>query len=281
MAALSDRIRAWFGGDEGGDGVDYDALEDLLLEADFGPRLADELVARIRCTRPLTWDQLRIALRQQIGARLLSAEFAPAKLSVVLALGVNGVGKTTSLAKLANYVMPAYSVVLAAADTFRAAAAEQLARHGELLGVPVISQHQGADAGAVVFDALSSAERRGTDIVLVDTAGRMHNRDDLVRELQKITAIVAKRVPRERVHHLLVTDATAGQNAVEQARIFDEAVGVDSLLLAKFDASVRGGAVLAAALQLGLPFSFVGNGESHADLSPFTAERLLDRLLAT
>lgn len=280
MAILGDRIRAWLGAGTGDDGVDYDALEDLLLEADFGPRLADELVAEVRRARPRSWDQLRGALRSELSSRLLAVEFTPTELKVVLALGVNGVGKTTSLAKLAKYVMPTCSVVLAAADTFRAAAAEQLVRHGELLGVPVIRQQQGADAAAVVFDALSSAERRGTDLVLVDTAGRMHNREDLVRELQKITAIVAKRVPRERVHHLLVTDATAGQNAVEQARIFDEAVGVDSLLLAKFDASARGGAVLAVADQLGLPLSFLGSGESHADLQPFTPERLLDGLIA-
>lgn len=277
MAVLAGRIRAWFGG---GDAGNYDALEDLLLEADFGPRLAEQLVAEVRRTRPRSWDQLRVALRQQLGPRLLAAEFSPAELSVVLALGVNGVGKTTSIAKLASFVMPACSVVMAAADTFRAAAAEQLARHGEVLGVPVIRQQQGADAAAVVFDALSSAERRGTDLVLVDTAGRMHNRDDLVRELQKITTVIAKRVPRERVHHLLVTDATAGQNIVEQARIFHEAVGVDSLLLAKFDASAIGGAVLAVADQLGLPLSFVGSGESHADLEPFIAEHLLDRILA-
>ena len=279
MAILGERIRAWLGGG-GGDGADYEALEDLLLEADFGPRLADELVAEVRRTRPRSWDQLRGALRQELERRLAAVELAPAELDVVLALGVNGVGKTTSVAKLANYMMPTRGVVLAAADTFRAAAAEQLAVHAATLGVPVIRQQQGADAGAVVFDALSSAARRGADLVLVDTAGRMHNRADLVRELQKITAIVAKRIRRERVHHLLVTDATAGQNAVEQARIFHEAVGVDSLLLAKFDASGRGGAVLAVADQLGLPVSFLGEGEALGDLQPFTAARLLDRLLA-
>ena len=277
---VGERIRAWLRGAGAAQGASYDALEDLLLEADFGPRLANDLVAHARRARPDGWGELRALLEQELISRMPVAGFAAASLSVVVALGVNGAGKTTSIAKLANYLKPTHSVVLAAADTFRAAATEQLAHYAALLEIPVVQQQRGADAGAVVFDALSSAERRGTDLVLVDTAGRMHNREDLVRELQKIIAVIGKRVPKERVHHLLVVDATAGQNALEQARVFDEAVGVHSILLAKFDSTARGGAVVAIADQLGLPASFLGCGESLHDLTRFTPQLLVDTLFA-
>ncbi len=270
------RLRAWFARASAGKEADFDALEDTLLEGDFGPRLAAELVDEVRAARPRDWDQLREALREVLERTLTTTVIMPRRrqLTVVLMLGVNGVGKTTALAKLAHRFQRSYAVMFAAGDTFRAAAIEQLQRHGERLGLPVVRQSRGADAAAVVYDAITSARARGTELLLVDTAGRMHNRADLVAELRKLTRVTAERAAGAgAVHHLLAVDATTGQNAIEQARLFHEAVRVDSLLLTKFDSSARGGTAFAVSRQLGLPFSLLGTGEGMEDLEPFDAER--------
>jgi fused signal recognition particle receptor len=278
VAAFGARIRAWFGA---GSQPDYEALEDILLEADFGPRLAEHLVGLVRAARPPAATDLAAALAAEIARSVSAATLEPAaELTVVVALGVNGVGKTTSVAKLARHFAAEHQVLLAAADTFRAAASEQLLAHGKALGLPVIHQERGADAAAVVFDALASARRRGADLVLVDTAGRMHNRKDLVREVQKVAKVIGRSVPRTATHHLLVVDATSGQTAIEQARVFDAAVGVDSVLLAKFDASAKGGAAVAIGHELGIPLSFLGTGEANSDLAVFSVEKFVAGLFA-
>jgi fused signal recognition particle receptor len=268
--AFGARLRAWFARSQ----ADFDALEDMLLESDFGPRLATELVEEVRAARPRDWPALQQALRQVLARRITAATLAPRRreLSVVLMLGVNGVGKTTALAKLAHRFLRSRSVMLAAADTFRAAAIEQLVRHGERLGVPVVRQARGADAAAVVYDAITSARARRVELLLVDTAGRMHNRADLVAELSKLARVTEQRAGGA-VHHLLAVDATTGQNAAEQARVFNTALRVDSLMLTKFDSTARGGTAFAVSRQLRLPFSFVGTGEGLGDLEPFDAAR--------
>ena len=270
------RLRAWFARTSEWREADFDALEDTLLEGDFGPRLAAALVDEVRARRPRDWEQLQRALQDVLQRTLATTVVMPRHrhLTVVLMLGVNGVGKTTALAKLAHRFQRSHAVMFAAADTFRAAAIEQLQRHGERLGLPVIRQARGADAAAVAYDAISSARARGIELLLVDTAGRMHNRADLVAELRKLARVSAERAAGAGVvHHLLAVDATTGQNAIEQARIFHDAVRVDSLLLTKFDSSARGGTAFAVSHQLGLPFSLLGTGEGIDDLEPFDAQR--------
>ena len=270
------RLRAWFGRASAWQEADFEALEDTLLEGDFGPRLAAELVDEVRAQRPRDWERLQLALQEVLERTLATSVVMPRRrqLTVVLMLGVNGVGKTTALAKLAHRFQRSYAVMFAAADTFRAAAIEQLQRHGERLGLPVIRQHRGADAAAVAYDAITSARARGIELLLVDTAGRMHNRADLVAELRKLARVAAERAAGAGVvHHLLAVDSTTGQNAIEQARLFHDALRVDSLLLTKFDSSARGGTAFAVSRQLGLPFSLLGTGEDMDDLEPFDAER--------
>jgi fused signal recognition particle receptor len=268
------RLRTWFSRAASWREADFDALEDTLLEGDFGPRLAAEVVDQVRSEHPRDWQQLQTALEEILHNAITTTVVMPhrRKLTVVLMLGVNGVGKTTALAKLAHRYRRSHDVMLAAADTFRAAAIDQLVRHGERLGVPVVRQARGADAAAVVFDAITSAQARGTELLLVDTAGRMHNRADLVAELRKLARVADQRAEGA-VHHLLAVDATTGQNAVEQARVFHDAVRVDSLLLTKFDSSARGGTAFAVSRQLGLPFSLLGTGEGMEDLQVFDAQR--------
>ena len=270
------RLRAWFGRASGWQEADFEALEDTLLEGDFGPRLTAELVDEVRAQRPRDWERLQLALQEVLERTLTTSIVMPRRrqLTVVLMLGVNGVGKTTALAKLAHRFQRSYAVMFAAADTFRAAAIEQLQRHGERLGLPVIRQHRGADAAAVAYDAITSARARGIELLLVDTAGRMHNRADLVAELRKLARVAAERAAGAGVvHHLLAVDSTTGQNAIEQARLFHDALRVDSLLLTKFDSSARGGTAFAVSRQLGLPFSLLGTGEGMDDLEPFDAGR--------
>ncbi|HUZ16832.1 MAG TPA: signal recognition particle-docking protein FtsY, partial [Spirochaetia bacterium] len=206
----------------------------------------------------------------------------PSKLNCILVLGVNGVGKTTTIAKLVDHFRGASGVsniVLAAADTFRAGAIDQLRLHGERLGVRVVSQAAGSDPGAVVYDSLESARARGVQLVLVDTAGRMHNKANLVKELQKIDKIIRGRIGDGIYKTLLVVDATTGQNGLRQAEIFNEALGVDSIALTKYDSAAKGGIAVAIAKELQIPVSFIGFGEKSSDLEVFDPDRYLDALL--
>jgi fused signal recognition particle receptor len=202
-------------------------------------------------------------------------------LNLFLVLGVNGVGKTTSIGKIAKYYQKkgTQGLVLAAGDTFRAAAIDQLVLHAQRLDVRVVKQQPGSDPGAVIYDALDSAGSRGEQLVIADTAGRMHNKANLVKELQKIHKIAEKKMGGKPYKKLLVVDATTGQNALQQAQIFHEAVGVDALILSKMDSTGKGGVAVAISQKLGLPFAFLGLGESQDDLMPFQTEDYLQRLL--
>ncbi len=263
----------------------FEQLEDALIEADLGAATAMEVVDRLRrdggAAAPLELQaRVKEMLRPELRHVLPRPEGSPPGL--VLVLGVNGVGKTTTVAKLAAYYrreLGFEDVLLCAADTFRAAAIDQLRLLGERLGLRVVSQQPGSDPGAVIYDAISSARSRSTPLVLVDTAGRMHSKSDLVRELAKIDRVVRGRLGQGWYHKALVIDATTGQNALQQAEVFHRSIGVDSVIVAKSDSTAKGGIVVAISRALGLPFSFVGVGERLEDLVPFDADAWLDSLL--
>lgn len=264
-----------------------ESLEDLLIEADLGYKTASlltaELKLRAREGRLKGRDELRAALKGLLRPGLTAGEltYRADTVNLYLVLGVNGVGKTTSLAKLAYWLgdQGRGPVLLAAGDTFRAAAAEQLQIHGQRQKLRVVSQTPGADPGAVLFDALDSARAQGERVVLADTAGRLHNKENLVRELQKIDRIARDKTVGGIYRKLLVLDATTGQNAFAQAQVFHQAVGVDGVILSKYDSSGRGGIAVALGRDLGLPLLFVGTGERPQDFAPFEVEPYLERLL--
>ena len=208
----------------------FDNLEDLLIEGDFGAKNAMLISDEVNERKPKTEEEFLAIVRELLQDKINGIELKPDKdeLTVYLVLGVNGVGKTTSIAKLATYYKnDGYRVVMAAADTFRAAAIDQLELHSQRTGVRIVRQENGSDPGAVIFDAISSAQARGDNLILCDTAGRMHNKENLVRELQKIDKVIRNRIKPENYKKILVIDATTGQNSISQAQIFNEAVGID------------------------------------------------------
>ena len=263
----------------------YDELEEQLILADTGAggavQLVDELRARVRSQRLKTGDEALAALKDIVkehmqAERQFDLSGHPA---VILIIGVNGVGKTTSIAKLAHYYRDAgKTVLLAAGDTFRAAAAEQLGVWAQRAGVPMVRHQEGADPAAVVFDAVQSAAAKGTDIVICDTAGRLHNKKNLMAELAKISRAVGKACPAASVETLLVLDAITGQNAISQAQEFIDAAGATGVVLTKLDGTAKGGAAISVKEKLGLPVRFVGVGEGMDDLMPFDAGAFVDAL---
>ena len=269
----------------------WETLEEVLISADVGvktsTRISETLRERVKSERLGNPEDIRAALREEMAAILSKAAGDREFLSsvnggpgVVLVVGVNGGGKTTSIGKMAHaYCSEGQSVVLAAADTFRAAAIEQLEVWGERSGAHVVAHQQGADPGAVAFDALSSARNRKADLVLVDTAGRLHTKYNLMQELQKIKRVVSRFDPSAPHEVMLVLDAVIGQNAVAQAREFIEAAGVTGIFLAKLDGSAKGGVVLSICDELGIPIRFIGTGEGPDDMAPFDAEEFVSALL--
>ena len=276
---LGERVRALFG--RGVSPDTWSELEDLLIRADVGPHGAADLVARVRERFEAGSDPVSL-LRSEVIA-LLGADGEPDlardKLAVILVVGVNGSGKTTTIGKLASRLAAQGLVVsLAASDTFRAAAGEQLDVWARRAGAHVVSQQRGADPGAVAFDAVKSASARGSDVLIVDTAGRLHTKKPLMDELAKVKRVIEK-AGAEVDDTLLVLDATTGQNGIAQARAFTEAVDVTGVVLTKMDGSARGGIVLAVREELGVPVRFVGVGEGADDLRPFRAAAFADGLL--
>lgn len=283
---LGGRIRDLFSRGKHDDEL-FEQLEDMLIEADVGSRATVEIVDTLRDSAPFeSTDAVMEKLREEIASRLYAVELNPNPDAVTLyvILGVNGTGKTTTLAKLARYFRDERDipgVVLAAGDTFRAAAVNQLAVHGERLGIRVVQQGQNADPGAVIYDALESAASRGEHLVLADTAGRMHTRKDLVSQLEKIDRIVRRKIDAQNYRRLLVIDATTGQNGLRQAELFHEAVGIDAAVIAKYDSTAKGGIAVPLGANLGIPIAFLGTGERYENLEPFTVDRYLDRLLSS
>jgi fused signal recognition particle receptor len=254
-----------------------DELEDLLLAADLGAETSQEFVSLVRSsakrTGSLSGADLRALLRQFLEETLAGA-VAPleldAKPSVVLMLGVNGSGKTTSTGKLAATLTESgKAVLLAAADTFRAAAVEQLEEWGRRSGTEVIRQAPGADPAAVVFDALKAAMARRMDVLLVDTAGRLHTKSNLMDELAKLKRVIARQLPGAPHESLMVIEAPTGQNGLQQARLFHEAIGLTGLVLTKLDGTAKGGIVVRIWKELGVPIKLIGVGERIEDLQPF------------
>ena len=265
----------------------WDELEETLITGDVGVQTTDKLMAALRQRAQAEGmthaSQLRAALKEEL--ELMLGEPEPlvfsdtSPISVYLVVGVNGVGKTTSIAKLANVLKKQkHRVMLAAGDTFRAAAIEQLRAWGERVGVPVISHQHGADPGAVVFDAMQAAQARGSDVLIVDTAGRLHTKFNLMSELKKIVGVLQRYDPEAPHEVLLVMDATTGQNGFLQAKQFVEDAGVSGVILTKLDGTARGGIVFAIAAELGLPIKYIGTGEQAGDLEPFEPREFVDAL---
>jgi len=256
-------------------------LEELLIGADLGLTVAQKVTERLRRTRfnqEVSSEEIRTALAQSVTETLKPVEQPLAldpnhKPFVILVVGVNGSGKTTTIGKLAkSYVDAGHKVVIAACDTFRAAAVEQLKIWGERAGAEVIARATGADAAGLAFDALETAKKQGADILLVDTAGRLHNKTHLMAELQKILRVLKKAEPSAPHAVLLVLDATVGQNAHAQVQVFRDMIGVTGLVMTKLDGTAKGGVLVALAETYGLPVHFIGVGESAEDLRPFLAE---------
>jgi len=278
-AGLGSRVRALFGG--GASEETWQQLEDLLIKADVGPRGAGDLVGRVR-GRFVNGADPESVLQEEILAVLgedRDLHLAEGKLAVILIVGVNGSGKTTTVGKLAKRLAgQGRAVSLAASDTFRAAAGEQLEVWAQRAGAHIVSQQRGADPGAVAFDAVKSATARGSDVLIVDTAGRLHTKAPLMDELAKVKRVIEK-AGAEVDETLLVLDATTGQNGIAQARAFTESVELTGVVLTKMDGSARGGVVLAVREELGVPVRFVGVGEGAEDLRPFRAAAFADGLL--
>ena len=258
--------------------LDWDELSSELLAADLGPVLTEKLVAE---AKKIKGDDAEGSLREILIAHLSqkSRALAPAaKPAVILVVGVNGVGKTTSVAKLAHYLQQqSHSLVLGAADTFRAAAVEQLTTWGARVGVDVVTGKHEGEPASVAFDATKRGAESGADYVLIDTAGRLHTKNDLMAELGKIKRVIEKTAPVAEV--LLVIDGTTGQNGLIQAKLFSESVDVTGLIVTKLDGSARGGVALAIESQLDLPIKFIGTGEAIGDFAPFDRDSYIDGLL--
>ena len=279
-ASLFDRI----------DEQTWEALEEALIMADAGAPTTAAVVERLEREVesgdvPADGEAVRARLIE-ILAEVAAAGRAPIDLSaepaVLLMVGVNGTGKTTTIGKIAWHLSKEFglSVVLAAADTYRAAAAEQLAEWAERAGAELIRSKEGGDPGAVAFDAIAAARARGADVVIVDTAGRLHTQGNLMDELAKVRRVIGKQMPEAPHETLISIDATTGQNGLRQAKIFSEAVAVDGVVLTKLDGTAKGGIVLAIANELGIPVKLIGTGETLEDLRPFDPTDFAQALLA-
>ena len=265
----------------------YEELEESLILADLGvetsTKAVEQLRRRVKEQKFKDNDAVRSALKDilvemlQVGDTALKATTKP---SVVLVIGVNGVGKTTTIGKMANHLREeGKKVLLCAADTFRAAAADQLEIWAERSGVEIVRQHEGADPASVVYDAIAAARARGTDIILCDTAGRLHNKQNLMNELGKIARILERELPEADKEVLLVLDGTTGQNGLIQAKQFQEIAGVTGMVLTKLDGTAKGGIVIAVADVLQIPVKYIGVGEQIDDLMPFDARAFVDALI--
>ena len=257
---------------------DLDELADELIAADIGADLAHAIIEQVQKMKSATPEEsLHTVLLSHLSKKERSISTASG-VTAVMVVGVNGTGKTTSVAKLAHNFQNRGTVVLAAADTFRAAAVEQLQTWGQRIGVEVISGKENSDPASVAFDAISKTQQLSAAFLLIDTAGRLHNKSDLMNELEKIKRVIEKVTPVSEV--LLVIDATTGQNGLQQAKIFAEAVQVTGIVLTKLDGSARGGIALAIEDSLDIPIKFVGTGESIEDLAPFNPDEYVKGLIS-
>lgn len=282
--ALSGAISSLFSRNKIGDEF-YDELEEILISSDISVTCAEEIVEDLRAEvkqEKLKEKEYVIECIKDILRSKLEDEDVPEITypAVIMLVGVNGVGKTTTVGKLASYFLrQGKSVTVAAADTFRAAAGDQLTVWAERAKVRIVKHEEGSDPSAVVYDALSSAKARSTDVVIVDTAGRLHVKSNLMEELKKMSRVVEREYPKANFYKLLVLDATTGNNAVNQAEAFDEALELDGIVLTKLDGSAKGGFVISLCSELGIPVMFAGVGEKIEDLELFDAEEFVNNIL--
>ena len=281
---FAEKMRQLFSRNKLGDEF-YEDLEEVLISADVSVSTAEKVVEgikeRAKAEKLKDPDYVTGLLKEVLTDMLKAAEVSEIEYPcVIMVVGVNGVGKTTTIGKLANYyVSQGKSVTLAAADTFRAAAAEQLAVWADRAKVRIVRHEEGSDPSAVIFDAVSSAKAKKTDVLIVDTAGRLHVKDNLMKELRKMSRVVERDYPEADFLKLLVLDATTGQNALSQAKTFDDAVGLDGLILTKLDGTAKGGFVFSLADELSLPVLYAGVGEKIGDLEKFDSEAFVDAIL--
>jgi fused signal recognition particle receptor len=283
-SGLGDRLRAALGVDAQPSDAAWEAAEEALVAADLGPRLAAEVVTAAR-QRTSGGQSAGAAIAGELRDRLARVPVQPFEIgpapSVILVVGVNGSGKTTTAAKLAaRYQKEGRSVLLAAADTHRPGAVEQLRLWGDRLGMAVVAQRPGADPAAVAFDAVAAGVARGTDVVIVDTAGRLQTARDLMAELAKVRRVISRQLPDQPRHVLLVMDATTGQNGLSQAASFLRDAGVTGIVLAKLDGTAKGGVAVAIVDRFGIPIVFTGFGEELDALAPFDPDAYLNWLMA-
>ena len=281
---LSEKLRVLFSNNKLGNEF-YEELEEILISADVSVSTAEEVVERVKeqaIQEKLKDENYVIGLLKNVLTDILQeSEVEPPQYPcVIMLVGVNGVGKTTTVGKLANYFLKqGKTVTVAAADTFRAAASEQLSIWAERAKVRIVKHEEGSDPSAVIFDAVSSAKAKKTDVVIVDTAGRLHVKENLMNELRKMDRVVTREYPEADFMKLLVLDATTGQNAVNQARVFDEAVELDGIVLTKLDGTAKGGFVFSLSAELSLPVIFAGVGEKMEDLEFFDSQEFVDAIL--
>ncbi len=263
----------------------YDELEEILISADISVTTAEEVVDEIRAEakheKLKDKEFVTNLLKDVLEEKLTEAEIPEIEYpAVIMLVGVNGVGKTTTVGKLANYFLrQGKTVTVAAADTFRAAAADQLTVWADRAKVRIVKHEEGSDPSAVVFDALSSAKAKGTDVVIIDTAGRLHVKAHLMEELKKMSRVVEREYPQANFYKFLILDATTGNNATSQAQLFDEAVELDGIVLTKLDSSAKGGFVISLCSELQIPVVFTGVGEKMEDLEPFDPEEFIDGIV--
>ena len=281
---FSEKLRALFSKNKLGNEF-YEELEEILISSDVSVSTAEEVVDRVKAkaiAEKLKDEGYALQiLRDTLTEMLEESEVEPPSYPcVIMLVGVNGVGKTTTVGKLAHYFLKqGKTVTVAAADTFRAAASEQLSIWAERAKVRIVKHEEGSDPSAVIFDAVSSAKAKKTDVVIIDTAGRLHVKENLMQELRKMDRVVTREYPEADFLKLLVLDATTGQNAVNQARVFDEAVELDGIVLTKLDGTAKGGFVFSLSSELSLPVIFVGVGEKMDDLEFFDSASFVEAIL--
>ena len=265
----------------------YEELEDLLIQSDLGfdmtLRTIEELEERVKKAKAKdseeVYEILKQILKEKISSENSALNLIDGKLNIILVVGVNGVGKTTSIGKIASKLKQNNKkVIIGAADTFRAAAIEQLEEWGKRTGVEVIKQSHGSDPGAVVFDTISTARNKKYDVAIIDTAGRLHNKSDLMKELEKINKIIMQQSGEENFEKLLVIDSTTGQNGLQQAKLFNEIVDLSGVILTKFDGTAKGGIIFAISDELKKPIKYLGVGEGIEDLREFNADEFVNAI---
>lgn len=284
--SFAEKFKNLFAGKNKETQVLFEDLTDALIEGDIGAKnaviLVDQLENICRESKIDSQNEISAELKRLLLDQVKAVEFTPekSKVNVWMILGVNGVGKTTSVAKMAKlYADRGENVIMAASDTFRAAAVDQISMHGERLGIRVVKHQMGSDPSSVVFDAAEACRAGGGGLVLADTAGRLHNKENLVNELKKIDRICRSKADEGCYKKILVIDATTGQNAVRQAEVFHEAVGVDALILTKYDSTAKGGGLVSICRDLGIPALFVCTGEKYENIAEFNSEKYVDEFI--